>query len=151
MSAPTTDPASPPADEPAAAPAPTVSHPRPTGLLRATAVVAFVGVIAAVLGFGLLLRSVSTPTQDCGTVIGFILDGRVNVFVDPADPPKGVTAAEAKANNDRPCRERVADQAKAPAIMLVSGLGIAFVAALVEVTHRSFLWRRRRRALPPPA
>ena len=116
--------------------------------MKVTAIVATIGVVVALVGLLSLLRPVSTPTQDCGTVAGFLLDGRSNVYIDPNDLPKGVTAAEAKANNAHPCRERVADQTKPGAVVLLGGLTVAVGAALVEMTARGLAWRRRRRARP---
>lgn len=144
MSTPTTD--------PDAAMAPT--QPAPTGLLRATAIAATVGVVVALVGLGLLLRPVETPTQDCGTSLTFLLEGRVDEFVSETDPPAGISAAEAKDNNTQPCRERVADQTAPAAVLLVAGMGSAVLAAIIEMTVRGIAWWRRRTArrqlLPPP-
>lgn len=140
MSVPTTSAAAP-------APAsPTAPKPAPRGLLRATAIVATIGVVIALLGFGLLLRPVSTPVQQCGTSLAFLLDGRVNVYADPAHPPRGLTKDEVTDNNEKPCRQRVADQSKPAGILLVSGLTVAVIAALVELTVRGVGWARRPRA-----
>ncbi|WP_421117963.1 hypothetical protein ACE2AJ_11130 [Aquihabitans daechungensis] len=132
--------------DPAPAPTPTDARPAPRGLLRATAVIATIGVVVALLGLVLLLRPVSTPTQDCGTSLAFLLDGRVNEFVSESDPPPGVTAAEAKANNDEPCRDRVAERTKPAAVLLGAGLVAAIGAAVVETAVRTTAWVRRRRA-----
>lgn len=133
-------------------PHPATGAPGPPRVLRATAIVAAVGTLVALVGLALLLRPVQTPVQDCGTVAGFLLDGRTNEFVDPADPPKGVTRAEAEANNREPCRDRVADAAKPGAAIFVLGLVTATVAATLEVGVRGALWRRRRAARRnPPA
>lgn len=135
MTAPTTEPAMPP-DEPPA-------RPGSTGLTRATAIIATIGVVVALLGIGLLLRPVETPTQDCGTALGFLLDGRVNELVSETDPPKGITPAEAKANNASPCRDRVADAAKPAAVLFGAGLVAALGATIVELVVRFAAWRRR--------
>lgn len=135
-----------PAVAPAVAPtvAPATARPAPHGLLRATAIIATVGVVVALGGLVLLLRPVSTPTQDCGTSLAFLLGGRVDQFVSETDPPKGTTPAEAKANNARPCRERVADQAKPAGVLIASGLLAAIIAVAIEVAVRGTAWWRRR-------
>ncbi|MFN8017399.1 MAG: hypothetical protein U0P45_04670 [Acidimicrobiales bacterium] len=112
--------------------------------LRATAIVATVGVVAALVGLVLLLRPVHSPTQDCGLAAAYLLTGRVDQYVDEAAPPKGVTKAEAKANNRRPCRPRVADAARPGLILFSAGLLVAVVAALVELVIRLWGWRKRR-------
>lgn len=151
MTSPTADaPAPPPApDAPApAGPAPDAAPARPAahGVVAATAVIATIGVVVALIGLGLMLRTVSTPTQDCGTSLAFLLQGRVNVFVSVDDPPEGITSAEAEANNAEPCRDRVADQVKPAAVLFVAGLIAAVGAALTEVVIRSVGWLRRRKA-----
>ena len=116
-------------------------------LYRATAVVALVGVIATLLGIATLLRPVATPTQDCGTSLAVLLQGRPNEFVDPNDLPDGVTAEEAQENNERPCRDRVADQAATSATLIAGGLVVALLATIVEVAVRALGRHRRHRAL----
>lgn len=125
--------------------------PRPTGALLATAVVATVGVVVALVGLALLARPVSTPVQDCGTAMAFLLDGRTNVVADPANPPAGISAAQARSNNERPCRARVADTARPGAIALAAGTVTAIGALGVEASIRGldrYRRRRRRRAAP---
>jgi hypothetical protein len=100
-------------------------------------------VLVALLGLAVMARPVETPTQDCGSGIVFLLDGRTNEFVDPADPPSGATAEDATANNERPCRERVAASARPGAVMLGTGLLVALAAVVVEVAGRGVAWRRR--------
>lgn len=119
-------------------------------MLAATAIIATVGVVVALLGLGLMLRTVTTPTQDCGTAIAFLLDGRINVFVSETDPPKGITPAEAKANNATPCRVRVADQTKPAAALFGAGMVAAIGAALTELVVRARGWLKRRKARPTP-
>lgn len=121
-------------------------QPPPTRLFRATAIVATVGVLVALLGLGLLLRPVRTPIQDCGTQIGFLLDGRANEYADPNNPPKGLTGEEVEAINANPCRSRVADKAKPAGVLLLVGVGSASGAALTEMGVRGLGWRRRRTA-----
>ena len=104
--------------------------------VRITAVVAFVGVLVALLGMVLLTRPLKTPTQDCGTPITFLTGGKQNVFVDPKSPPKGVTKAEAKANNDEPCQERAFNRALPAGILVVGGTFTALVAMVVETALR---------------
>ena len=129
----------------AATPTPTDTRPAPRGLLRATAAIATVGVIVALLGVVVLLRPVTTPTQDCGTSLAFLLEGRVNELVSESDPPQGVTPAEAKANNTEPCRDRVAERTKPAAVLFGAGLIAAVGAAVVETVLRSTAWFLRRR------
>lgn len=138
MSTSTIDPPPPPAAAPV--------HPAPTGLLRATAVIATIGVVVALAGLVLLLRPVTTPTQDCGTSLAFLLEGRDNEFVSETDPPAGITKAEAKANNATPCRERVAERTEPAAVLLVAGLVSALLATTTEVAVRNIAWWKRSRA-----
>jgi hypothetical protein len=119
------------------------ARPGPTRLQRTTALVAAIGVVVALVGLGLLARPVSTPTQDCGATLLFLLDGRTNEFIDPNDPPTGVTPEEAVANNERPCRDRVADAARTPVVLVAAGLASALGALLVEVAARAWAWRQR--------
>jgi hypothetical protein len=113
--------------------------------LRATAFVATVGVVVALVGIVLLMRPVSTPTQDCGTSLAFLLEGRDNQFVSETDPPKGITVAEAKANNADPCRSRVADRTQPAAVLFGAGLLAAIVATVVEISVRGVAWWKRSR------
>jgi hypothetical protein len=122
------------------------ARPSPRGVLRATPVLATVGVVLALVGLALLLRPVHTPAQDCGTSLAFILGGRVDVQVSETDPPEGITPAEAKANNAQPCRHRVAEQVGPAAVLFGVGLVAALGAAAVEVALRLSAWLRRRRA-----
>lgn len=145
-----TPPTAPPTDDPpvdlqASAPA----RPRPTGVLRATAVVATLGVVVALLGLGLLLRPVTTPLQDCGTTLRFLLDGGVNEYANPDEPPRGLTADEVRSNNERPCRVRVADAAQVPLVMFAAGLVVSTAAAVAELSVRGWRWRQRRRGTMP--
>jgi hypothetical protein len=105
--------------------------------------VAAIGALVALAGLVGLLRPVSTPVQDCGLAAAFLLDGRTDRFVDPSDPPAGVTAAEATDNNQRPCRERVADVARPAAVALLAGITIGITAAIIEVSARITLRRQR--------
>lgn len=113
--------------------------------LRTTAIVGFVGLLLLLVGLFLLSRPVRTPVQDCGTVGAFLLDGRVNRFVDPSDPPPGVTEDQAIDNNTHPCQERAANRARPAAVVLVAGATITTVAGLTEV---GFRWRLRSRRSP---
>lgn len=146
----TTSAAEPATAPPAAEPAPASARPGPTGIFQATAIIATIGVVVALIGLGLLFLPVQTPTQDCGTSIGFLLDGRVNELVSETDPPAGITPAEAKANNASPCRSRVADRTKPAAVLFGAGMVAALGAATTEVAIRSTR-RFRRRRVPPPA
>ncbi len=110
--------------------------------VRVTAIVALVGVLLALLGLGIGALPLQTQTQDCGTAASFLLDGRLNQLVDPANPPKAVTAAEAKANNAKPCQERAANRAWPAGILVVGGTLLALVALVVEVTIRVIVGRR---------
>ncbi len=120
----------------------------PAGLFRISALVATIGVVIALVGIALMLRPVSTPVQDCGTALGFLLDGGVNEFADPTDPPEGLTAAEVSDNNTRPCRERVADTARPGLALFLAGTLGATGAAVTEVTARGWRWHRRRTVSP---
>jgi hypothetical protein len=150
---PTTDAADPsPApdapDTPVAEGAPV--RPRANGLLAVTPVIATIGVAVALVGLLLVLRPVSTPTQDCGTALAFLLEGRVNEFVSETDPPEGVTKAEAKANNAEPCRVRVADRTEPAAVLFGAGMVAALGATFTEIVVRLQGWLRRRKAQRAP-
>lgn len=116
-------------------------------MLRATAWVATAGLVAALIGVALLARPVQAPLQDCGSVYGFLRDGRVDVYGDPDNPPAGASKADVEANNAEPCRPRVADAALPSAVLIPLGTVVALVAAVVEAVARYRL--RRRRRLPP--
>ena len=139
----------PPADvEPDAEPVP--ARARGSRFVQVTAIAAVLGVIVALAGIWVATRPVSTPVQDCGAAAAFLLDGRVNVFADPEDPPVGLTRAQVVDNNDRPCQERAANQAAPGAVMIVAGTLIGLVAATVEVLGRWSLRHRARTSVPAP-
>ncbi len=117
-------------------------------LAAVTVVVATVGVVIALIGVVWGTRPLQTPTQDCGTAFSFLLDGRLNVFVDPNDPPSGVTPADAEANNQEPCQERAANRARPAGALAVGGTLLATAAAAVDVSARTVRWYRRDR-MPP--
>lgn len=106
--------------------------------------IAAAGILLALLGTWIAVQRVETPLQDCGVAAAYLLDGRVDVYGDPDDPPAGRTAAEVIDNNERPCQERAANQARPGAILVVAGTGVALLAALVEVLLR-WRWRARTR------
>ncbi|MEO6989623.1 MAG: hypothetical protein ABI239_13365 [Aquihabitans sp.] len=122
-----------------AVPSPAAPTRRPT-TVTATAWVALAGLVVAFIGLGVLLRPLHTPTQDCGTAAGFLLDGRVNEFVNPDAPPAGITKAEALANNAKPCQERAGNRALPAGIAVVVGTLIGLIAVAVEAIVR---WRWR--------
>lgn len=126
--------------------------PRPRGL-RVTALVATLGVVVALIGLAQSARPLATPTQDCGTALTFLAGGRVDEFVDPADPPAGVSRAEAEANNAEPCQERAAARALPAGIAVVGGTALGLLAVGIEGLVRLRLGRARRRrwlaGLPP--
>ncbi|QXC59868.1 hypothetical protein KSP35_15985 [Aquihabitans sp. G128] len=128
-----------------AGPAPEAHPAAPAGqrAVTATAVVATIGIVVALLGLFAGTRPLHTPTQDCGTAASFLLDGRVNELVDPSSPPKGTTKAEAEDNNATPCQERAANRARPAGAVVVAGTGAALVALFTELVLR---WRLRRRA-----
>ncbi len=141
-------------DRPPSLPATTMTPPPLRGswppgakLVRATAIMGFLGVLVALAGLAVGLRPLSTPTQDCGTAASFLLRGKVNVYVDPSDPPKGTTRAEAEANNAEPCQERAANRAKPAGALVVGGTLVGVIALLVEWVVRFRLHRAANRQL----
>ena len=128
-----------------ATPSPVVTRPRRARRLEATAVLATLGVVVALIGLALSARPLATPTQDCGTAFTFLVAGRVNEFVDPGNPPTGVTRAEAEANNAEPCQERAANRAVPAAVAVVAGTGLGLLAAGLEALFRLRLGRAQHR------
>ncbi|CAN5519080.1 hypothetical protein BH10ACT1_BH10ACT1_06620 [soil metagenome] len=114
--------------------------------MKITAVVATLGIVIALVGIGLASRPLSTPSQDCGTAVSFLLGGRLNEFVDPGNPPKGVTRAEAEDNNADPCQERAANQARPAGVLVLLGALVALAALLTEFSARYRLHRKAGRA-----
>lgn len=136
-----------PSSDASPAPVPTPgAGERPPGstTVRVTALVALLGVLVAVGAVGWGGWPLRTPTQDCGTAATFLIGGRVNQFVDPSNPPDGITPAEARANNQEPCQERAGNRALPAGVVLVSGTLIALLALIVEFFVRLRLARRGR-------
>jgi hypothetical protein len=128
------------------------ARPRPKRRLHvATVLIATLGVVVALAGLAWGTRPLATPTQDCGTPFSFLYQGRLNVYVDPADPPAGVSAAEAEANNAEPCQERAADRARPAGALVVGGTLVGAVAAVTDLGVRSWRWFRVRPPRPPRA
>jgi hypothetical protein len=123
--------------------------PRPAGRTHSvTVVIATVGVVLALAGLVWGTRPLETPTQDCGTSFSFLLDGRVDVFVDASNPPEGTTTAQAEANNAEPCQERAAARARPAGALVVGGTLAAALAAVVDLGVRGL--RRYRSGHMPP-
>jgi hypothetical protein len=124
--------------------------------VRITAIVALTGVVAALLALGYTALPLRSPTQDCGTALTFLLDGRVDEFVDPNAPDDEFTTEEAVANNTRPCQERAAGRARRAGVPFVGGI-VAAVSSLVveQVVRYRFrartrrAWIARHRTVPP--
>ena len=66
-----------------------------------------------------------------------MLTGRPDVYVDPTNPPPGVTEAQARAANENRCQERVAARAVPGGSLLATGLVIGVVAAVAEWVARA--------------
>ncbi len=126
--------------------------------VRTTAIVAFVGLVVALLALGYASLPLRTPTQDCGTALAFLLEGRSNELVDPNAPGDGFTTEEAVANSTRPCQERAAGRARRAGLPFLGGIMAASTAFMVEQVVRYRFRARARRAwlvavgppLPPP-
>ena len=124
-----------------------VSAPPPrTGLLRVAPLLALTGVLVALVGIGLVLRPLSTPTQDCGTALTFLLDGEPNQWVSVDQPPEGVSPDQARDNNEHPCQERAANQARPAGALVFLGTFVGLVAAISEIAVRNVDRRRLRRS-----
>ena len=108
---------------------------------RTTGVIACVGMVLSLLGVAALIRPLSTPVQDCGTASSFLLRGGANQYVDPADPPKGVTKIEAEANNELPCQERAANRARPAGLLILAGALVTIIALFTEWILR-LRWHR---------
>jgi len=130
----------------------------PDRVISVTPVFAAIALVLIVAGAIVLAIPVENPkVQDCGAPAAFVLTGRPDVFVDPTNPPTGLTAAQARSANGNRCQERVAARAVPGGILAATGLVIGVVAAIVEWLARV---ARRRDALvvsalpaagPPPA
>ena len=119
--------------------------------LTITAIVGFLGVLLALGGLAWTARPLRTPTQDCGSALTFLWNGRVNIFTDPANPPKGVTSAAAKNNNAKPCQARAGERARPGAIALGTGTALALLAGIVEGAIRIHRRRAERPDFTPRA
>lgn len=115
--------------------------------IQITAIAALAGVLVALAALAYVATPLRTPIQDCGTAATFLLDGRVNVFANPDDPPAGATGADVQANNETPCQERAANRALPGAVVIFAGTLVALGALLVEFFVRLRLSRRTREAL----
>lgn len=116
--------------------------PRARRLPIVTVIVATVGVVVALVGLAWGTRPLATETQDCGTAFSFLLDGEVDIYVNPETPPPGITPAEAAANNARPCQERAADRALPAGGLVLAGTLTAGLAAAVDLGVRGWRWYR---------
>jgi hypothetical protein len=122
--------------------------------VQITAITALAGVVAALVGLALVARPLRTPTQDCGTALTFLVSGGVNEYVDPSNPPEGITAADAEDNNADPCQERAGDRALPALLLVVGGTAIGVGALIAEWSLRDRMRRRAHRlhrAGPPTA
>lgn len=119
----------------------------PDQLIGASTIAAWICLALILAGLAVGSVPVRTPiVQDCGTPLAFVLTGRVDRFLDPNNPPRGVTAKEAEAANKRPCRKRVAPRMVRSAELLLGGLvaGLAGVVMLLvgrTVRRRDLLLR----------
>lgn len=118
---------------------------RRSTILRATPIIALVGLLPLLLGLFTLTRTVSTPLQRCGSVGAFLLEGRTALRVDPDDPPEGATEAQIRDHRAHPCQERAANRARPAATGIVLGLAIITIAGLTETGIRWSLRARLRR------
>ena len=121
-------------------PSPTTPPPRRPTTVMVTAWVALVGLVVAFVGIGIMLLPLRTPTQDCGTAAGFLLDGRVDELINPDSPPAGITEVEALDNNANRCQERAANRARPAGFAVVGGTLLGLIAVMTEAVVR---WRWR--------
>lgn len=111
---------------------------------------ASLALILAGVAFGMV--PVRNPkVQDCGTPFAFVLTGRVDAFVDPSQPPRGMTAKQAEAANARPCRKRVAPRMLHSAELLLGGLVVGLAGVALLLIGRSSRRRAVLRSWPAPA
>lgn len=126
----------------------------PERLIDASTIMAWACLALIFAGVVFAAVPVRNPkVQDCGAPIVFVLTGRVDAFVDPTHPPKGITAKEATAANARPCRKRAAPRVLHSGELLLAGLVVGLGGVAMLLIGRS---RRRRTLLqmpppPPPA
>lgn len=105
---------------------------------------------AAGLVFGTV--PVRTPkVQDCGAPLAFVITGRVDSFVDPNNPPRGITAAQARAANRKPCRKRVAPRMVGSGALLLGGLVVGVTGVGMLLIGRSARRRAHARDVVVPA
>lgn len=115
---------------------------RSNRLIAASTVAAWICLALILAGFTVGSVPVRSPkVQDCGAPLAFVLGGRVDTFVDPNNPPRGVTPKQAEAANERPCRKRVAPRAVRSGELLLAGLVVGLAGLTLLVIGR--VGRRR--------
>jgi hypothetical protein len=125
------------------APGPALPH-WPDRLIGLSTVAAWLSMALIVIGLVIGLVPVRNPgVQDCGAPLAFVLTARVDVFADPARPPKGLTRAQAEAANRNRCQERVAGRMIPAGSILLGGLLIGLSGVAMLLVGRG----ARRRAL----
>ena len=110
----------------------------PDRLITASTFAAWACLALIVAGLVVGVVPVKNPkVQDCGTPLAFVLTGRVDTFVDPNSPPRGMTAKQAEAANRHPCRKRVAPARFLSGGLLLGALVIGLAGATMLVVGRS--------------
>lgn len=124
----------------------------PRRLARATLAGAWASLVLFGIAVLLLVIPVEVPeVQDCGTPVGYLLEGPVDViptedgrFLDEEGEVVTIDADAAREARDRPCRERIARLAVPAAVLIVLATLVGLVAFVVEL----FVVRpRQRRAI----
>jgi hypothetical protein len=124
----------------------------PRRLARATLAAAWASLLLFGVGALLLVVPVEVPeVQDCGTPVGYLLEGPVDViptedgrFLDEDGEVVTLDADATRDARERPCRERVAELAVPAALLIAVATLVGLVAFVVEL----FVVRpRQRRAL----
>jgi len=121
----------------------------PRRLARATLAAAWASLVLFGVALLLLVVPVEVPqVQDCGTPLGYLLEGPVDViptedgrFLDEAGEVVTIDADAARDARDRPCRDRVATWSVPAAVLLV----VATLVGLVTFGVELFVVRPRQR------
>jgi len=114
----------------------------PSNLISASTVLAWLAVLAFVVGVTLFFIPVKNQfrgrtLQDCGVPAAFLKDGRISALVDKDLLGRGATQADVVRVNGHQCSHQVADLAVPGAFLLLGGFfGGLFALTVAWIGHR---------------